>query len=75
MEALLDVEDAATVLSLSPWTIRAYIQTGKLQPVRLGRRVLLEPAEIRRLIAEGKGAPKSRVEVKRKASQPKGDSQ
>ena len=46
MEALLDIERAAKALSISPWTVRSYIRSGKLQPVRLGRRVLLEVEEL-----------------------------
>jgi len=54
MENLLDVEKAGETLGLSPWTIRAYIRDQKLTPVRLGRRVLLEPAELRRFVEEMK---------------------
>jgi excisionase family DNA binding protein len=42
------------VLSLSPWTIRRYITDGKLKTVRLGRRVLIEPSELQRLVEEGR---------------------
>ena len=41
MEQLLDIAKAAKALSISPWTVRSYIRSGKLRPVRLGRRVLL----------------------------------
>ena len=46
MERLVfDVREAARVLSISPWTIRRYITDGKLRPIRIGRRVLIEPSE------------------------------
>ncbi len=54
VEPLESVESAAKVLSLSPWTIRAYIREGKIRPIRIGRRVLIEPTEVRRLIEQGR---------------------
>jgi excisionase family DNA binding protein len=54
MESLQSVEEAAKTLSLSAWTVRAYIRQGKIRPVRIGRRVVIEPSEIRRLIEQGK---------------------
>lgn len=52
MEALLSIDKAAEKLGLSPWTLRLYLRQGKLRPVRIGRRVLLEEAELSRFIAE-----------------------
>jgi len=49
-QLLWNVKEAGAALGLSPWTIRRYITDGKLQTVRLGRRVLVEPAECRRLV-------------------------
>jgi excisionase family DNA binding protein len=54
MKLVLDIKEAANVLSLSPWTIRRYITDGKLKTVRLGRRVLIEPSELQRLVEEGR---------------------
>jgi len=54
MEPLLSVNDAARMLSISPWTIRLRIREGMLSPIRLGRRVLLEQSELQRLVNEGK---------------------
>jgi excisionase family DNA binding protein len=54
VKLLWNVKEAGTALGISPWTIRRYISDGKLQTVRLGRRVLLEPAECRRLLEEGR---------------------
>jgi excisionase family DNA binding protein len=53
MRALKSVEEAAALLGISKWTVRNYIQTGKLKPVRLGRRVLLSEDELERLVLEG----------------------
>lgn len=57
MEPLLTIEHAAQVLAISPWTIRRYIAVKKIRPVRIGRRVLLEESELRRIIEEGKNGP------------------
>ena len=54
MEPLLDCEEAAELLGISPWTVRKWLSTNKVRAVRLGRRVLIEPAEIERLIEEGR---------------------
>ena len=54
MEALLDVNSVARLLSLSPWTVRRLIADGKLLPVRLGRRVLIEPAEVERFVSQAR---------------------
>ncbi len=51
---LYDVQVAAKILSISPWTVRAAIRSGRLRPVRIGRRVLLEESELERFVAEGK---------------------
>jgi excisionase family DNA binding protein len=54
MEPLLDVIGAAQVLAVSPWTVRAYIRQGKLQPLRFGRLVRLDAAEIQSFIDAAK---------------------
>lgn len=54
MVPLLDCEKAAELLGISPWTVRKWLSENKLRAVRLGRRVLIEPAEIERIIEEGR---------------------
>ncbi len=54
MPKLFSVEASAELLSISPWTVRKYIKLGKLRPVRIGRRVLLEEAELQRFISASK---------------------
>jgi excisionase family DNA binding protein len=54
MQPLKSIDEAAGLLGISKWTIRGYIRDGKLKPVRLGRRVLMEEAELERFIASGK---------------------
>lgn len=50
----LSITNAAEILSLSPWTLRRWISSGRLKAVRLGRRVLVEPKELERLVAVGR---------------------
>ena len=57
IEPLESIESAARILALSPWTVRAYIRQGKITPVRIGRRVLVEQSEIRRMVEAGRSVP------------------
>jgi excisionase family DNA binding protein len=59
MQHLMSVGEAAGCLRISSWTVRAWIADGKLRPVRLGRRVLLEEAELERFIALCRGQVKA----------------
>jgi excisionase family DNA binding protein len=55
MEKLvLSINEAAAALSLSPWTIRKYIREGNIVPTRIGRRVLVEPSELNKLLQHGR---------------------
>jgi len=54
MEPLLSIEQAADLLGVSPWTIRKWVSTNRIRIVRLGRRVLLEQHELRRIIDAGR---------------------
>jgi len=47
------------MLSVSTWTIRAYIHQGRLRAVRIGRLVRLEVQELERFIASMKAAGES----------------
>ncbi len=55
LKPLKTINEAAELLSVSPWSIRKWIKKGRLQPVRICRRVHLEEAEIERFVAEAKG--------------------
>ena len=52
---LLTLADAALRLSLSYWGVRDLIVAGQLPSVRLNRRVLIDPADLERLIQRSKG--------------------
>ena len=47
------ITEAANALSVSPWTIRKWVRDGRLKSTRLGRRVVVERAELLRVLAEG----------------------
>ena len=48
------INDAAAALNISHWTVRKFIRQGRLTAVRIGRRVLIQPAELERLIKQGR---------------------
>lgn len=51
----LGLKEASDAVGISRWTLRQYIKQGKLTAIRLGRRVLIEPDELQRLIEQGRG--------------------
>lgn len=54
VEKLYDVYEASRALRLSVPTLRTWIHTGRLRPVRLGKRVLFTEAMIQSIIDAGK---------------------
>lgn len=50
----IGLREAAELTGLSHWTLRQYIRKGRLRAVRIGRRVLLEPSELARLVETGR---------------------
>lgn len=50
---LYSVEDAARLLSISPWTLRKWIANGGVPVTRIGRRVLLLAESLDRLQRQG----------------------
>ncbi|MBX3276433.1 MAG: helix-turn-helix domain-containing protein [Acidobacteria bacterium] len=49
-DRLLGLETAAGWLGLSVWTLRKWIQEGKIKSAKLGSRRLIPMSEVRRLI-------------------------
>ncbi len=47
------VDEAEVISGVSRWTWRRYAYDGKIASVKLGRRLLIPLAEIRRVMAEG----------------------
>ena len=58
---LYDIQKVAQMLSVSPWTVRAYIRKGKLFPVRIGRLVRLDEQELERFVAAAKNVSENAV--------------
>ncbi len=56
---LLTLLEVADRLRLSPHTIRKFVRYGKLQPIRLCRRLLFHPQEISRFVELHQSPPKS----------------
>jgi len=54
VEALLNIDQVATIIGRAHWTLRRDIKFGKLRCVRIGRRIMFELSEIRRVIEEGR---------------------
>ncbi len=55
MEQLaMGLRQAAEAVGLSHWTLRAYIRQGKIRGLKIGRRVLIEPSELERLVRQGR---------------------
>lgn len=51
-DRLISIKDAAEILAISPWTVRAWVTQGKLGSAKLGTRRLIPESEINRLLAE-----------------------
>jgi predicted site-specific integrase-resolvase len=54
---LLTLLAVAKTLCVSPHTVRSWVRRGRLQPVRICRRLLFDPTEIVRFLAEGAANP------------------
>lgn len=57
-ELSIGLQDASAVLGLSIWTLRSWIRKGRLKAVKLGRRTVVEPSELRRLVEQGRNQGK-----------------
>lgn len=53
---LLDIKSAARLISSTPWTIRHLLWAKKIPFVKIGRRFLIDPADLRAYIAKLKAA-------------------
>jgi excisionase family DNA binding protein len=49
---LLALRDVAECCRVSPHTVRKWVREGKLQPIRICRRLLFHPDEVTRFLAE-----------------------
>jgi excisionase family DNA binding protein len=51
---LLTLVAVAKLLCVSPHTVRSWVRKGRLRPVRLCRRLLFDPDQVARFVAEAK---------------------
>jgi len=51
---LLDIHGAARALSATPWAVRSLLWDGKIPFIKIGRRFLVDPADLRAYIAREK---------------------
>jgi excisionase family DNA binding protein len=60
MPDLNGVNEAATKLSISPWTLRAHLRRGNIRAVRCGKRILIHKDELERISRQGLPSLKAR---------------
>jgi excisionase family DNA binding protein len=72
VEKLYGIREAAQLMSLSHWTLRAWISKGKIKRTKLGGRTLIGKSELERFIragqtakANGNGSTKAKPHSKR----------
>ena len=53
-ERLLTLLEVADMIRVSPHTVRSWVRKGRLQPVRICRRLLFLPDEVARFLALAK---------------------
>jgi excisionase family DNA binding protein len=51
-DRLVSIKEAASILAISPWTVRAWITQGKITSAKLGARRLVPESEVNRLLSE-----------------------
>jgi excisionase family DNA binding protein len=52
---LLDIHGAARALSTTVWAVRSLLWDQKIPYIKIGRRFLIDPADLRAFIAREKG--------------------
>jgi hypothetical protein len=53
IEPLLTLEEAARILGRSHWTLRMDHKAGRIKCVKIGRNLMVERNEVRRIIQDG----------------------
>jgi excisionase family DNA binding protein len=61
---LLPLLEVAKTLCVSPHTVRSWIRKGRLRPVRICRRLLFDPSEITRFLAESELAESASRDIR-----------
>jgi len=53
---LLDIHGAARALSTTVWAVRSLLWDGKIPFIKIGRKYLIDPADLRKFIERSKEA-------------------
>ena len=56
---LVDINGAAKLLSSTPWTVRGLLWGRKIPFIKVGKRFLIDPADLRNFIAREKEGQKA----------------
>jgi len=59
--SLVNLNEVAKALNVSPHTVRSWVKQRKLHPVRICRRLLFDPAELKRFVSSGQRNPIAEV--------------
>jgi excisionase family DNA binding protein len=59
--ALMDVNDVAKALRVSPYTVRRWASQNKLVKVKLGSRTLFDPVDVARFVQRARTAVASQI--------------
>jgi excisionase family DNA binding protein len=60
MQTLLNNQQAAELLNISPHSLRGYVSRGMIPYVKIGRRTLFDPADLQEYVESRKVAPRRR---------------
>ena len=61
MEKLHSIPSAAGILGgVSHWTVRAWLQQGRLTPTRVGGRIMISERELERFLAQEQTRPRNK---------------
>jgi excisionase family DNA binding protein len=60
MEQLLNNQQAAELLNISPHSLRGYVSRKMIPFIKIGRRTLFDPADLRAYIESRKISPRQR---------------
>jgi hypothetical protein len=53
LEPMLTIEQAASILGRSHWTLRLDARKGRIKTIRIGRNLMVDPSEVRFIRAHG----------------------
>ena len=63
MDRLLNNDEAADILNISPYSLRGKVSRREIPFIKVGRRTLFDPADLRAYIEARKVQPRTRPEA------------